>query len=57
MRGRLHARLDRLERGTPAAQALGREVMALVDHYVAEGGDVAELLPLFGLAEVEGEEE
>lgn len=54
MRGRLHSRLDRLERGTPTAQALGSEVLALLDEYLADGGDVAELLPLFGLGDEEG---
>ncbi|SBT91385.1 hypothetical protein GA0115233_103017 [Streptomyces sp. DI166] len=46
----LRQRLDRLERGTPSAQALGVEVLALVDAYIEDGGDLAELLPLFGLA-------
>lgn len=54
-RGRLSARLDRLERGTPAAAALGAEVMRLVDQYLDEGGDLADLLPIFGLAEETGE--
>ncbi|MGW1669009.1 hypothetical protein [Streptomyces sp. NPDC002324] len=49
MSRRLHARLTRLERGTPQAQELGREVNALIDQFLADGGDVAELLPLFGL--------
>lgn len=56
-RGRLSARLERLERGTPAAQVLGAEVMRLVDEYVAEGGDLAELLPVFGLGEAMEEDE
>lgn len=49
MSRRLHARLDRLEHGTPAARALGAEVMRLVDQYLDEGGDIADIAPLFGL--------
>ncbi|MFC4500668.1 MULTISPECIES: hypothetical protein [Streptomyces] len=50
-RGRLQARLTRLEQGTPEARRLGAEVLALVDEYLADGGDPAELLEMFGLAE------
>lgn len=49
-RGRLDARLERLESGSAAARALGREIVALVEQYAAEFGDITELLPLFGLA-------
>lgn len=53
-RGRHDARLERLELGTPAAQAVGREIVALIDQFVADFGEAeatAALLPLFGLAE------
>lgn len=48
---RLQARLDRLERGgsTPSSRALGREVLALVDAFLADGGDLADLADVFNL--------
>jgi hypothetical protein len=52
----LRARLDRLENGTPAARALGAEVMRLVDQFLDEGGDIADIAPIFGLGEAAGEE-
>lgn len=48
-RARLARRMDRLERHSAEAQSLGVEVLALVDEYLAAGGDVAELMELFGL--------
>lgn len=53
-RARLAGRLARLEQRSAEAQALGAEVLALVDEFLAEGGDIAELLPLFGLDHAEG---
>ncbi|WP_327401985.1 hypothetical protein OG194_18795 [Streptomyces sp. NBC_01288] len=51
-------RLTRLEEGPPEARELGRQVLAALDQYVANGGDVAELLPIFGLTpEAEKEKE
>ncbi|MGW3846896.1 hypothetical protein [Streptomyces fagopyri] len=55
MSRRLHARVQRLERGTPAAHALGAEVMRLVDEFLTAGGDLADIAPLFGLGEGEGQ--
>lgn len=48
-RARLAGRLERLEQHSTQAQALGAEVLALVDECLAAGGDVAELVELFGL--------
>lgn len=48
-RARLARRMDRLEQRSTEAQALGKEVLALVDEYLAAGGDLAELTELFGL--------
>jgi len=48
-RRRLAARVTRLEEGTPAARELGRQVLAALDQFVADGGDVAELADVFGL--------
>jgi len=53
-RARLAGRMARLEQRSAEAQALGAEVLALVDEYLAEGGDVAELMELFGLDDTEG---
>lgn len=57
-RGRLDARLERLEQGSAAARALGREIVALLDEYVERFGEAAivDVLPLFGLTSSGGEQ-
>ncbi|MBO7938941.1 hypothetical protein JTP77_023895 [Streptomyces sp. S9] len=55
-RARLAGRMARLEQRSAEAQALGAEVLALVDRFLDEGGDLAELAGLFGLSDgTEGE--
>lgn len=48
-RAQLARRLDRLEKHSAEAQALGAECLALVDQFIAAGGDMAELADVFGL--------